>query len=177
MKKLVITAALLAAFSTAALAVDNANSNSISATNTTTDNSGNVTTTNSTTTTSTTKPADSTKKAISVSNLLQQLSKVGYVVKEVDYDKDNQKFKVTAVDRHGDSQTLDLDATVGLTPDQRKVPHDLSLAQAAKKLEKNGSYIKTIQYDSPNYTATVVDKAGNDQSVTIDPKTGKVSNS
>lgn len=173
MKKSLLIAFLVAGLSTAAFAADDATAPATSNTATTapatTDSNANATTTTTSTNTAKTK-------AISVSNLLQQLQKAGYVVKEVDYDNDNQKFKVDGVDRFGEKQSLDVDAK-GLTADQRKLPHVINISQAAKKVEKNGSYVKSIQYSSGTYTATVVDKQGNSQDVSIDPKTGKVSNS
>jgi uncharacterized membrane protein YkoI len=174
MKKSLVIAFFLASLSTAAFAADTttAPATSSSATTTAPAADSNATTTTTSTDTTTAKAP----KAISVSNLLQQLTKAGYVVHEVDFDKDNGKFKVDATDRYGDKQSLDVDGS-GLTADQRKVPHTLSIAQAAKKVEKNGAYIKSISYDSGNYKATVVDKQGNSTDVAIDAKTGKVSNS
>jgi uncharacterized membrane protein YkoI len=167
MKKSLIIGLFLATLSTCAFAADDT-----ATTSATTDS-----TTATTTSAKTVAANASAKKSISVSNLLLQLQKAGYVVKEVDYDKDNLKFKVDAVDRHGDKQSLDLDATVGLPADQRKVSHELAISQAAKKVEKDGAYIKSIQFDSGNYKVTVVDKQGNEQSATIDGKTGAVTKS
>lgn len=163
MKKSLLTGLFVAVLSTSAFAADN------TATTTTS-----TTQTNAAAATTTTPAAP---KSMSVSNLLQQLQKAGYVVSEVSYDKDSSKFKVTASDRHGEAQTLDLDATTGLTPDQRKMPHEISIAQAAKKVEKDGAYIKSIDFDSGNYKVTVVDKQGNEGSFVVDPKTGKVTKS
>lgn len=163
MKKLLLIGLFTATFSTAVFAADN--SAQAPATSTT----------NSTTTTATT--TTTAKKPMSVSNLLQQLQKAGYIVSQVSYDKDNAKYKVDAIDRHGDKQSLDLDAAVGLTPDQRKVPHEISIAQAAKKVEKDGAYIKDIEYDSGSFKVTVVDKQGNEQAYTVDAKSGKVTKS
>lgn len=175
MKKSLVIAFFLASLSTAAFAADTTTAPATSSSATTTAPAADS---NATTTTTSTDAAATAKapKAISVSNLLQQLTKAGYVVHEVDFDKDNGKFKVDATDRYGDKQSLDVDGS-GLTADQRKVPHTLSIAQAAKKVEKNGAYIKSISYDSGNYKATVVDKQGNSTDVAIDAKTGKVSNS
>lgn len=180
MKKSLVIAFFLASLSTAAFADDTATAPAATTTAPAaapaTDSS--ATTTTTTSTDNTAKSSDNTKapKAISVSNLLQQLQKAGYVVHQVDFDKDSGKFKVDATDRYGDKQSLDVDGS-GLTADQRKVPHTISIAQAAKKVEKNGSYIKSISYDSGNFKATVVDKQGNSTDETIDAKTGKVSKS
>ncbi len=177
MKKSLVLAFFLASLSTASFAADTTTAPATSSSATTTAPAADSNATTSTTTTSTDNTAAAkAPKAISVSNLLQQLQKAGYVVHQVDFDKDSGKFKVDATDRYGDKQSLDVDGS-GLTADQRKVPHTLSIAQAAKKVEKNGSYIKSISFDSGNYKATVVDKQGNSTDVTIDAKTGKVSNS
>lgn len=136
--------------------------------------------TNQAPSTSTAKAADAnvkTIKVISVSNLLNQLQKLGYIVTEVKFDKDSNKYSVDALDRHGDKQSLDVDATTGLSADQKKQPHEVSFSEAAKKLEKNGSYIKDIEYNTDNYKATVVDKQGNEKTYTVDLKTGAVANS
>lgn len=129
--------------------------------------------TNTTTTSDTAKTA----KPISAANLLQQLQKSGYVVKSIEFDKDSLKYKVDAVDRHGDKQSLDLDATKGLTPDLKKPANETTLLQAVKKVEKNGATVKSVTSNPDNYSVTVLDKQGNEQNYTVDSKTGKVTNS
>lgn len=137
-----------------------------------TDNKAKAATTTTTDASSSTKPA----KAISMSNLLLQLQKAGFIVKSVEFDKDNNSYKVEALDRHGEKQSLEVAGT-GLTAEQKKVPHEINMFQAVKKVEKNGSQVTSASNEPDSgYKATVVDNKGNSQDYTIDYQ-GKVTSS
>lgn len=127
------------------------------------------------TTTSATTNGVKAGKMVSVSNLLQQLQKAGYIVKTVDYSKDDGQFKVDAIDKNGDKQSLEINASTGLTADQKKISHNAPVVMIIKKLEKNGAYVKSLSMDSGTYKVTVVDNKGNEQDYTIDMVSGKVS--
>jgi uncharacterized protein YxeA len=114
-----------------------------------------------------------TKKPVSMSSVVQQLQKAGYIVKSIDFDKDNNEYKADAIDRHGDKQSLKIDATKGLSADQKKMPHEMSLAQVIKKYEKNGTYVKSASMDNNTYKITTVDNNGKQQEYTVDMQTGK----
>lgn len=127
------------------------------------------------TTSTTTTTTNATKvKPMSMSTLLQQLQKAGYIVKSVDYSSDDGVYKVDAIDRHGEKQSVDINASTGLSADQKKNPQELSMAQAVKKLEKNGASVTSISIDDNAYKATVMDNKGNKQDYSVDMLSGKV---
>ncbi|MBA2654780.1 MAG: PepSY domain-containing protein [Gammaproteobacteria bacterium] len=134
-----------------------------------------TTTTTSTTTASTDANAAAKAKAMSMSNLLQQLQKAGYIVKSAEYNKDDNQYKVEAIDKHGEKQTLEVNGTSGLTADQKKTPSEVPVAQAVKKLEKNGASVVSVTMDNDAYKVTVIDNKGNQKDVTINMQTGQVS--
>lgn len=117
--------------------------------------------------------AASHKKVMSMSNVLQQLQKAGYIVKTIDFNKDNSQYTVEAIDKHGEKQSINVDAVKGIPADMKKAPHEVPLAQVIKKYEKNGAYVKSATVDNSNYKITVVDSKGNEQNYTVDIQTGK----
>jgi hypothetical protein len=150
-----------------------ANANQTSTTNATSQATDPNTTSNNTKSSSS-KPATKTK-VISMSSVIQQVQKTGSIVKGADYDKDNNTYKIEAIDKHGEKQDLEVNGTKGLSAEQKKTPHEIGMAQALKKLEKNGAYVKSVAIDSNAYKATVVDNQGNSKDYKVDMQTGNVS--
>lgn len=132
-------------------------------------------TTTTSTTTTTTETTDKKVKAISMSTLIQQLQKTGYIVRNVEFNKDDGQFKVEVIDKLGEKQSLDIPAN-GLTAAQKKgISKVAPIAQSLKKYEKKGSYIKSVQLDNGTWKVAVIDNQGNEQDQTIDSQTGKAS--
>lgn len=119
------------------------------------------------------------KKMMNIALVLQQLQKAGFTVKSMEFSKDdtNPMWDVKAADKHGDEQSIKVSALTGLSADQKKSPREIPLAQAIKKVEKNGS-IESVQVSPSDnsYVIVLMDKQNNKQTYKVDMVNGKVSN-
>lgn len=111
-------------------------------------------------------------KPVAVSNVLQRFQTAGYVVTDVMYNKDDNTYKVTAYNPQGQKQDVTVDGKQGMVPTSKEKP--LTMAQAAKKVEKSGYMIDSISSSDTYYKVTATDKQNNSVNLRVDMQKGDV---